>query len=253
MEAREIQVIANSQNLTKTIMSTADNLGELKAELRHEGFNVEGMDFKEGKTRTELKDELSALPTNFTYRGELTNSLIIMMTPQNNKIKSGAMTRPEAYAKVKEYNLQAMAVSKFGKNFTQCSTDMLCQLIAEHENNAQVAHQPAAALAPQAPAEHVQPASAQPALATGASVSEATIRTIAKDEATKVVKEHMGGYTVKGIAWAVTKLTTFLRSFTFMGINFVSQANAQNVMDTMKEGYNPSTPEEIAEMEKACR
>ena len=62
---REIQVIANSQNRSEVIMSEAGTLGELKNELREKGYTVDGMDFKEGKSRTELRDDLSVLPSHF--------------------------------------------------------------------------------------------------------------------------------------------------------------------------------------------
>lgn len=39
------------------------------------------------------------------------------------------MERKEAYAKIKELNLQEECKKKYGKNFTQCSTDNLVKLI----------------------------------------------------------------------------------------------------------------------------
>ena len=39
------------------------------------------------------------------------------------------MERKEAYAKIKELNLQEECKKKYGKNFTQCKTDELIHLI----------------------------------------------------------------------------------------------------------------------------
>ena len=39
------------------------------------------------------------------------------------------MERKEAYAKIKELNLQEECKKQFGKNFTQCSTNNLVKLI----------------------------------------------------------------------------------------------------------------------------
>lgn len=39
------------------------------------------------------------------------------------------MERKEAYAKIKELNLQEECKKKYGKNFTQCKTDELTHLV----------------------------------------------------------------------------------------------------------------------------
>lgn len=39
------------------------------------------------------------------------------------------MERKEAYAKIKELNLQEECKKKYGKNFTQCKTDELAHLV----------------------------------------------------------------------------------------------------------------------------
>lgn len=48
------------------------------------------------------------------------------------------VTRAEAYAEIKDKNLQKACMDKYGKNFTQCSTNDLFILIEENQN-----HQPA--------------------------------------------------------------------------------------------------------------
>lgn len=43
------------------------------------------------------------------------------------------MERKEAYAKIKELNLQEECKKQYGKNFTQCGTDNLVRLIDAEE------------------------------------------------------------------------------------------------------------------------
>ena len=130
---REIKVIANSLNKNEVYFSSAETVGELKAELINKGYDLQDMDMKEGKSRTTLSDDLQVLPTNFLYKGVETNDLVVMITPQNTKIKSGMMTRTELYNKIKAYGLQEACKQQFGKNFTQCSTQNLSDLVANYE------------------------------------------------------------------------------------------------------------------------
>ena len=101
--------------------STATNLGELKAEMRAAGIDYNGMTFYEGHLRAELKDDASPLPTNIPYKGTTVNDLVFMLTTPEKKVKSGAMSRAEAYAAIKERGLQEVCKNTYGKNFTQCS------------------------------------------------------------------------------------------------------------------------------------
>ena len=117
-------------------MSEAETLGALKADMRRAGINYDNMVFYEGRTRTELKDDASVLPTNVpvaakgTTPATTTNDLVFMLTTANKKIRSGAGDRPAAYAKIKQLGLQDACKAKYGKNFTQCSTSDLEALIA---------------------------------------------------------------------------------------------------------------------------
>ncbi len=117
-------------------MSEAETLGALKADMRRAGINYDNMTFYEGRTRTELKDDASVLPTNIpvaakgTTPATTTNDLVFMLTTANKKIRSGAGDRPAAYAKIKQLGLQDACKAKYGKNFTQCSTSDLEALIA---------------------------------------------------------------------------------------------------------------------------
>ena len=130
MEARTITIISESSNGHKTIQSSAETLGELKRDLTQNGIDYSGKVFREGLSRTELVDDASVLPSNLMWKGEVTNNLVFTLITEHKKIKSGAMTRAEAYAAVKKANLQGTVKAKFGKNFTQVGTADLEALLA---------------------------------------------------------------------------------------------------------------------------
>lgn len=130
METRKVTIINNKTQKQSIIQaSSATNLGELKAEMRELGINYEGMTFFEGHMRAELKDDAAPLPTNIPYKGQIVNDLTFLLTAPEKKIKSGAMTRSEAYDAIKANNLQGACLVKFGKNFTMCKTQDLIDLI----------------------------------------------------------------------------------------------------------------------------
>lgn len=141
MEARKILFVMNNSSSQKSIMSEAETLGALKADMRRAGIKYDNMTFYEGRTRTELKDDASVLPTNVpvaakgTTPATTTNDLVFMLTTANKKIRSGAGDRPAAYAKIKQLGLQDACKAKYGKNFTQCSTSDLEALIADASPN----------------------------------------------------------------------------------------------------------------------
>lgn len=131
--------VVNTRTQSRTdIESNAVTLADLKAELSEKGVDYSGMTFMEGSTKVELKDDSSILPTNVPVKrngvatGETTNNLVFFLTTPNKNIKSGAMSRAEAYAEIKRLGLQSACVAKFGRNFTQCSTDNLVQLIVDN-------------------------------------------------------------------------------------------------------------------------
>lgn len=216
---REIQVIANSQNKNEVYMSNAETLGELKAELINKGYEVEDMDIKEGKSRTDLRDELTPLPSNFNYKGVETNDLVIMITPRNTKIKSGMYTRQELYAKVKEYNLQSKCVEEFGKNFTQCKTADLAAMVADVESE-------------------------QQAPANLPSVSREEIREIVNEELDK----REGDYSISSIAMCFLKFVNFLEGLKIGEYHLVSKAVCDNLRKSVRKDYTPYTQEELDEM-----
>lgn len=135
MEARKITVVSTKTQKKSVIMSGAETLGELKKDFREAGIDYEGMTFYEGTSKTELKTDESVLPKDVPYTNRTTgktkntNELVFMLTNTNKKIKSGAMTRTEAYDAIKAKGLQAKCQKRFGRNFTMCKTSDLVSLI----------------------------------------------------------------------------------------------------------------------------
>ena len=129
---RKVTIINNKTQSQKVIQaSAATTLGELKREMREAGIEYEGMTFFEGHLRAELKDDASILPTNIPYKGQVVNDLTFLLTAPEKKIKSGAMSRSEAYNAIKARGLQDECVKRFGKNFTMCKTQDLIDLLGE--------------------------------------------------------------------------------------------------------------------------
>lgn len=134
MEPRKITVVSTKDQTKKVIMSSATTLAELKADFRLNNIDYEGMTFFEGTSKVELKTDDSVLPHDVPYKGTITNELVFMLTNTNKKIKSGAMSRMEAYNTIKNMGLQDACFKKFGKNFTMCKTIDLIALIDENKN-----------------------------------------------------------------------------------------------------------------------
>lgn len=137
METRKVTIINSKTQSQKVIQdSKATTLGELKQEMRERGIDYTGMTFFEGHMRAELKDDAAPLPANIPYKGQVVNDLTFMLTAPEKKVRSGAMSRAEAYAEIKKRHLQSVCVEKFGKNFTQCSTADLISLFEKGSTNA---------------------------------------------------------------------------------------------------------------------
>ena len=130
MNTKRFTVVDTRTNRTKTIESQANTVGELKADLRANGINPDGMAIQEGLTKTELGDDTSYLPHDVPYKGGTTNNLVFRLTQREKRIKSGVMSRSEAFAEIKRLGLTDYIQEKYGKNFTQCSTAVLIDEIA---------------------------------------------------------------------------------------------------------------------------
>lgn len=129
MQSRKITVIQTKNQKKSVIMSAATTLAELKSDLRANGIDYDGMTFFEGTSKVELKNDASVLPHDVPYKGIVTNELVFMLTNTNKKIRSGVVSRMEAYAEIKRRGLQDACLKKFGKNFTMCKTADLIALV----------------------------------------------------------------------------------------------------------------------------
>lgn len=228
---REIQVIANSQNKNEIYMSNAETLGELKAELINKGYQVEDMDIKEGKSRTDLTDEMTPLPSNFNYKGVETNDLVIMITPRNTKIKSGITPRQELYAKITQYNLQGKCVQEFGQNYTRCKSVDLAYLIDLHESQN---NETATTETPTPGVNSIQ--------------TEETVREIVNDEINK--REAKAEYTVNSLAIGFLKVINFLEGLKIGEVHLISKRTLDTWRKSIRKDYTPYTKEELDAMSK---
>lgn len=122
---REILVANTRTQRRDKVVTDATTLGELKSALTSAGIDFSGMTFTEGISKTQLLDDATQLPQNVMYKGNPTNNLVILLTNTKKNIASGAMSRQEAYAAIKEHNLQDEIKKVFGRNFTQVATEAL--------------------------------------------------------------------------------------------------------------------------------
>lgn len=126
---REI-LIANTKTQKRSkITTSATTLGELKNDLRAAGIDFSNMTFTEGISKTQLLSDDTQLPQNVMYKGQPTNNLVILLTNTKKNIASGAPTRQELYAILKQHGLQDAIKTEFGKNFTQVTTLDLTKFI----------------------------------------------------------------------------------------------------------------------------
>ena len=122
METKKFTVF-NPQNMTKKVFdSNATTFGELKAELRNLGINVEGMTVQEGLTNTEL------LSDNTVLHGTTTNNLVFRILRSKKNIESGN-PRKDLYDVINEKNLKEVIAAHFGRNYTQVKTEDLQEFI----------------------------------------------------------------------------------------------------------------------------
>lgn len=121
----------------RDFQTSATTYGQLKEELQSQGFDLSNTRVTEGNTQLDLVNDDAVLPTNIQKRGQVTNDLIIVMTP-NARPKSGSIDVQNAsYAELKaevkalyhgEQSEEARA--HFG-NYTQMKTAVMRDLLQE--------------------------------------------------------------------------------------------------------------------------
>ena len=142
MEARKITVVNSMSQSSKTIMSGASTLGELKDDLTANNITFNNdCSFTEGISRTALLNDDSQLPMNVTYRGNQTNELVILISATKSKISSGAFERGDLYYMIhNDVNLRLYILEQSGKNFTNISTAELNDLVNNYQEHHTLAH-----------------------------------------------------------------------------------------------------------------
>nr|DAR02408.1 MAG TPA: hypothetical protein [Crassvirales sp.] len=135
MQNRKITIVETKNQKKSVIMSAATTLSELKADLRQNGIDYTGMTFFEGTSKVELKNDNSVLPHDVPYKGTITNELVFMLTNTNKKIRSGAMSRAEAFNIIK-YNQELKEDCKkiYNKDYTHCTTIELITLLEDYNS-----------------------------------------------------------------------------------------------------------------------
>lgn len=121
--------IVNTVENTTKVVELTDAITDL-AGLKH-FLGVDEGQFFEGSTHTDLTSntqELPVLPDNKKERG-----YVFFVSPAQSRIKNGAYSRKECYAIIKDNNLGEAVKSKFGRNFTQVSTDALNGFIVDNQ------------------------------------------------------------------------------------------------------------------------
>ena len=134
-QLKTFTVVDTETQRTKEIKSYATTVGELKRDLRQNGFNVNGKTIQEALTRVEFKDDEALLPHDVSYKGTITNDLVFRLTKTDKQVKSG-MDRKEAYDQVKKLGLADDIKAIYGKNFTQVSTADLVNFIENSSKKA---------------------------------------------------------------------------------------------------------------------
>ena len=144
MESRKIIIKSSEFNGVKTIMSSATTLAELKTDLDNAGISYRGMQFLEGISNTELKNDNSVLPHDVPYKGRVTNDLVFWLTKSEKNIASGlyVLSRQECYAYLKEHNLGEAVKEEFGRNYTQVDNLNLNAFINKHKNGSSKKEEP---------------------------------------------------------------------------------------------------------------
>lgn len=125
MKATIVNTVANTTNvieLPEDVRTVADLRNTLDIE--------EGAQLYEGSSRTDLTSDNTPLPQLTGNKAE--RGYVFFVSPAQNKIKNGALSRAEVYAAIKEASLQEAVKQRFGRNFTLVSTQALADFLEEN-------------------------------------------------------------------------------------------------------------------------
>lgn len=125
---RKIIVVSSATQSQTAFESEATTLGELKQELNARNVDYNGMTFLEGHSKLEMNLDDAILPSNIPYKGTTTNDLVFLLTTPQKKIRSG-VDRIHLYGVIKDNGLAEAIKEKFGRNYTNVSTDDLAEFL----------------------------------------------------------------------------------------------------------------------------
>ena len=136
---RQINVISSENQTRVAFESEANTVAELLQELDSRNINYQDKILFEGISHSTIETNIpdGILPHGNTYRGTVTDDLVIMITA-GKKIKSGMVDlndRYALYAFIKDNQLQQDVISTFGISYTNLKTDVLSKYIASKVSN----------------------------------------------------------------------------------------------------------------------
>lgn len=140
MEKRKITVVSDKKTSPVTFESSATTLGELKRELDAMNINYSNSEFTEGNSALRLINDNSELPKEVKRRltGQMTDHLVISIKTINKRLNQGGHKPTGAFHRtvvnaIVKYNpeLKGMIMDKFNCNYTQVSSEPLCNYIME--------------------------------------------------------------------------------------------------------------------------
>lgn len=129
---RKITVVSSDTQSKVTFETEANTVADLLNELDARNIAYAGKALFEGISHSAIETSLldGILPHGNTYRGTVTDDLVIMITA-GKKISSG-MDRAVVYEYIKQHNLKQAIAEHFGKNYTNVSTEDLANFIDAH-------------------------------------------------------------------------------------------------------------------------
>ena len=136
---RQINVISSETQTRVAFESEANTVAELLQELDSRNINYKDKILFEGISHSTIETNVpdGILPHGNTYRGTVTDDLVIMITA-GKKIKSGMVDlndRHALYAFIKDNQLQQDVLNKFGISYTNLKTNVLADYVASKASN----------------------------------------------------------------------------------------------------------------------
>lgn len=144
MTTKKFTVFDTRTNGARTFDSMANTVGELKNELLNMGIDINGMAVSErfSHANIDVGNPSAALPTNVVKRdGSITNDLVFYITKAGKNIESG-MDRKQAYAQIKDLNIQDKIKAAFGKSYTNVPTNDLENFLRDYNQSFCVCNHP---------------------------------------------------------------------------------------------------------------